>query len=82
MNTRKNYALKIVPKSGLLKKKARQKFQSEIRIHRSLSNENVVTFHQYFEDEDNCYILLELCHNNVLIIMILISNDLINNIMF
>lgn len=39
---------------------------SEIRIHRSLHHKNVVKFEHFFEDNDNVYILLELCHNQTL----------------
>jgi polo-like kinase 1 len=38
----------------------------EIRIHRSLHHKNVVNFENYFEDADNIYILLEMCHNHTL----------------
>lgn len=36
---------------------------SEIRIHRSLHHPNIVGFEHFFEDAENVYILLELCHN-------------------
>jgi polo-like kinase 1 len=36
---------------------------SEIKIHKSLKHENVVTFEHFFEDSENVYILLELCTN-------------------
>ena len=39
---------------------------SEIRIHRSLRHKNIVGFEHYFEDNDNVYILLEMCHNQTL----------------
>jgi len=39
---------------------------SEIKIHRSLHNENIVGFHHFFEDEENVYILLEFCCNQSL----------------
>ena len=38
---------------------------SEIKIHRSLHQINVVQFEHVFEDQDNVYILLELCTNQV-----------------
>ncbi|CAM9360144.1 unnamed protein product [Chrysoparadoxa australica] len=58
------YAMKLVPKSNLTKSRARQKLQSEIKIHRSLNHKYVVRFDHFFEDRDNVYILLELCHNH------------------
>jgi len=37
--------------------------QAEIKIHRTLKHENICEYKHFFEDRDNCYILLELCHN-------------------
>ena len=39
---------------------------SEIRIHRSLHHQNVVGFEHFFEDNENVYILLEMCQNQTL----------------
>jgi polo-like kinase 1 len=36
---------------------------SEIKIHRSVKHQYVVQFMSFFEDTENVYILLELCHN-------------------
>ncbi len=36
---------------------------SEIKIHKSMKNDNIVDFVTYFEDSENVYILLELCPN-------------------
>ncbi|KAK1938099.1 putative serine/threonine-protein kinase CCRP1 [Phytophthora citrophthora] len=61
--TGKVYAGKVVAKSSLVKPKAKQKFTSEIKIHKSLHHPQVVQFEHFFEDSDNAYILLELCRN-------------------
>ncbi|KAF1795148.1 Protein kinase, ATP binding site [Phytophthora cactorum] len=61
--TGKIYAGKVVAKSSLVKPKAKQKFTSEIKIHKSLHHPQVVQFEHFFEDSDNAYILLELCRN-------------------
>lgn len=37
----------------------------EIDIHRSVSHKHIVGFHGFFEDNDNVYILLELCRRRV-----------------
>ena len=37
----------------------------EIRLHQSLRHPNIVKFEHVFEDQDNVYILLELCENQV-----------------
>lgn len=63
MDTNKMYAIKIVPKANLVKARARQKLQAEIKIHRTLKHERVCEYKHFFEDRQNCYILLELCHN-------------------
>jgi len=54
---------KVVSKQSLQKSRAKQKIMSEIKIHRSLHNENIVGFEHFFEDDENVYILLELCCN-------------------
>lgn len=64
--TGKKYAGKVVAKTSLIKPKSKQKFQAEIRIHRSLHHARVVRFYSCFEDDENWYILLELCRNHTL----------------
>lgn len=66
LDTKKVYAAKIVTKSSLVKSRAKQKLISEIKIHRSLHHQNIVTFEHYFEDTENVYILLEMCQNQSL----------------
>ncbi len=39
---------------------------SEIRIHRALHHANIVGFEHFFEDNENVYILLEMCQNQTL----------------
>lgn len=39
---------------------------TEIKIHHSLTHTNVVKFQHFFEDSENVYILLEVCHNQTL----------------
>ena len=39
---------------------------SEIKIHRSLTHQNIVQFEHFFEDAENVYILLEMCPNQSL----------------
>jgi len=81
MDSGKHYAVKVVAKANLVKARARQKvrmtcrrksnspalqLQAEIKIHRTLKHKNVCQYKHYFEDRQNCYILLELCHNQSL----------------
>jgi len=63
LDTNRTYAVKIVPKANLVKTRARQKLQAEIKIHRSLKHKHVCEYKHFFEDKTNCYILLELCQN-------------------
>jgi polo-like kinase 1 len=66
LESKKIYAAKVVTKSSLVKSRAKQKLISEIKIHKALHHTNVVGFEHYFEDTENVYILLEMCHNQSL----------------
>ncbi|KAL3210546.1 hypothetical protein MRX96_037021 [Rhipicephalus microplus] len=41
----------------------------EIKIHRSLKHKHILSFHSYFEDDKNVYIILELCSRRSLMEM-------------
>ena len=66
METNKVLAAKIIPKASLKKSRHRQKLLSEIKIHRSLNHPYIVKFEHVFEDNENVYILLEICTNQTL----------------
>ena len=66
MESNKIMAAKIIPKSTLKKARHRQKLLSEIKIHRDLTHINIVKFEHVFEDNENVYILLEMCTNQTL----------------
>ncbi|CAH8450431.1 unnamed protein product [Dicrocoelium dendriticum] len=66
-STKAKYAGKVVPKAALVKVSQKEKMQQEIAIHKTLSHENVVGFHGYFEDSDFIYIVLELCNRRSLL---------------
>jgi len=66
LETKKVLAAKIIQKSSLTKSRARQKLISEIKIHKSLHQVNIVNFEHVFEDQENVYILLEICTNQTL----------------
>ncbi|CAI5709661.1 unnamed protein product [Peronospora effusa] len=61
--TGKIFAAKVVAKRSLVKVKTKQKFTSEIKIHKSLHHPQIVQFEHFFEDSENAYIVLELCRN-------------------
>jgi serine/threonine protein kinase len=44
----------------------KRKLQDEIQIHKGLQHPNIVNFEHFFEDEENVYILMELCPNKSL----------------
>ena len=64
--TNHSSAAKIIPKKSLVKSRAKQKLISEIKIHKSLHHPNIVAFEHYFEDSENVYLLIEICHNQTL----------------
>lgn len=61
--TNKKVAVKVVQKSHVKKANAEAKLRSEIQIHKSLEHSTIVRFMKSYEDEENAYIILELCPN-------------------
>jgi len=66
------YAGKIVSKRLMTKHNQKDKLTQEIAIHRSLTHKNVVGFHGFFEDNQNVYIVLELCRRRVCTLILLV----------
>jgi len=66
LDNKRTLAAKIIVKNSLTKSRARQKLISEIKIHKSLHHTNIVGFEHVFEDQENVYILLEICTNQTL----------------
>ena len=66
LSTNKITAAKIIAKSSLGKSREKQKLINEIKIHKALHHNNIVNFEHYFEDNDNVFLLLELCSNKSL----------------
>lgn len=64
--TKEIYAGKVVSKKLLMKPHHKEKMFQEIQIHSSLSHEYIVALHSYFEDDENVYIILELCRKRSL----------------
>lgn len=63
LENNKILAGKIIPKENLNRSRSRQKLMVEIKLHQSLHHQNIVKFEHVFEDQENVYIMLELCHN-------------------
>ncbi|KRT80153.1 protein kinase [Oryctes borbonicus] len=55
------YAGKVVSKKLIAKQSQREKMTQEIKIHQSLKHKHIVGFYNFFEDQFNIYIVLELC---------------------
>lgn len=70
VHTHQRYAGKIIPKGAIRKESAKQKLISEIRIHRELRHRHIVKFESCFEDQENVYIVLELCPNGSVMDMV------------
>jgi polo-like kinase 1 len=66
LDSKRILAAKVIDKASLTKSRARQKLISEIKIHKSLQHQYIVSFEHVFEDQENVYILLELCTNQTL----------------
>ena len=60
------FAAKMLPKKNITSERQREKLITEIKIHKLCHHQNVVSFEHNFEDNDNVYILLELCQNQTL----------------
>ena len=56
---------KVVPKTKLKRKRAKEKMIAEIKIHRPLNHAGIVAYKGFFEDSANVYLMLELCKNKV-----------------
>ncbi|ESO06257.1 hypothetical protein HELRODRAFT_64399 [Helobdella robusta] len=65
--TNETVAAKIISKHLLMKDDLKEKISQEIAIHKTLDHKNIVKFRYYFEDDENIYILLELCENKSLV---------------
>lgn len=66
VETGRVYAAKIIEKKSLTKPKTQQKLKSEIKIHSGLRHQHIVKFEKFFEDNENVYILLEVCTQQTL----------------
>ncbi|KAI8831720.1 kinase-like domain-containing protein [Chytridium lagenaria] len=68
--TYKRFAAKIIQKACLASQKQKHKLFAEIKIHQMMSHSSIVKFYDVFEDENNVYMLLELCENKTLVEML------------
>ncbi|WVQ94034.1 hypothetical protein IAU59_001112 [Kwoniella sp. CBS 9459] len=59
-------AVKVVNKASIKTKKNKTKLWAEIKLHQMLAHPHVVRFDDCFEDDENVYMVLELCDNGSL----------------
>ncbi|RPA90121.1 Pkinase-domain-containing protein [Choiromyces venosus 120613-1] len=64
------FAAKTVAKKSLQNQRMKAKFFGEIQVHKTMIHPNVVKFIECFEDNDNIYMILELCPNKSLMDML------------
>ena len=62
----KVYAAKIVSKNSLSKEKSKKSIVEEIEVQKKLDSSHVVKVKDCYEDNNNVYIILELCENKSL----------------
>ena len=70
VDTNTKVACKLVKKASLTEVRAKQKLMSEIKIHRQLKHQHICQFQNFFDDEQNIYIMLEICPNETLLEML------------
>jgi len=66
LDNNKIFAAKVINKQNLQTSRQKQKLITEIKIHKSVHHDQVVAFEHNFEDNENVYILLEVCKNQTL----------------
>lgn len=60
------FAAKIIPKIRLLASNSAERFENEIRIIRQLNHPGIVQLYDLLKDENNYYIIMELCSSGEL----------------
>ena len=66
-NTGENFAIKEMSKYFIYQNpKNYNDFMRELRIIQTIKSENSVKYINYFEDNNNCYIVMELCDSDLL----------------
>ncbi|OHT12605.1 CBL-interacting protein kinase 5 [Tritrichomonas foetus] len=58
---RRSYAIKILPKNNLMSPGDIQRFQREVNASSFLIHDNIVAVHDFFWDDNNFYLIQDLC---------------------
>ncbi|ONH94809.1 hypothetical protein PRUPE_7G031700 [Prunus persica] len=64
-------AVKVIPKSKMTTAIAIEDVRREVKILRALTHKNLVQFYEAYEDDDNVYVVMELCKGGELLDSIL-----------
>ncbi|WWC57830.1 uncharacterized protein I303_100365 [Kwoniella dejecticola CBS 10117] len=56
-------AIKVISRKSIQTKKNKTKLWAEIKLHQMLQHPHIVRFEDCFEDDENVYMILELCEN-------------------
>lgn len=60
-HSQQEFALKIIDKGKLRQSNISKRLMNEIKLQSQLNHPCIVKLHHYFEDQENVYLLLELC---------------------
>ncbi|EAY23740.1 CAMK family protein kinase [Trichomonas vaginalis G3] len=63
---RRAYAIKVYPKSNLQTEKQEREFQREIDAMAYIKHPGLVALHDFFDDSDNFYLVMDYCHGGEL----------------
>lgn len=66
-STREQRAIKIINKFKLHTEEARKKVMNEVEILRKLDHPHIVKVYEFYEDEFNLYVVMELCRGGELL---------------
>lgn len=58
---RRSYAVKVIPKNNLRSESEKERFQREINSSSFLRHDNIVAVHDLFWDDNNYYMIQDLC---------------------
>ena len=59
--SRERRAIKIINKLAIKSEEVRQKIMTEVEIQRKLDHPNIVKVYEFYEDDFNLYLVMELC---------------------
>jgi calcium-dependent protein kinase len=65
--TKESRAIKIINKPSIQNEKTRQKIMNEVEIQSKLDHPNIIKLFEFYEDQFNLYLVLELCTGGVLL---------------